>query len=271
MVTSSQEKRPMHKALGTAGLFLITGKGKNLHEGTRSMFMHDLFMLDEAASRNLSMKPIREKDDYEKELAKIMLDVQGFYLMAARAVVSSISIAWDVLPSQARQNLPNRGFNKFYGHVSTSHKRFPRKLYGQLGRELDWLKLHVIDKRDNVIQHWAVNPQKRFMPNLTLYPDVNVVSYVSQEKKYPQNVAHRINKLFDDRTKHELALRSDISEVVERQAVMELWYCDLIDERQDELDQIIDHSIQIVLPVTKNMVDRLSMFFVQLLEFLTKY
>lgn len=223
----------------------------------KTFFINELLCLETSATRNFKPAYIRHKDGSANiAIHDVILDTSSFYLFAHKALISTIFIFCKTIPRTDAQSIPFASFGKFYNAVFKNETEIQRKIFQTNGKNLTWAKRVIIDKRDDLVQHWQGNSSNKFFPSvfpwdlpLLVYCNPNAVS--DMDNRRIDYVLAQVKK----------AIKADIDEKsssLQKIAWMEAWEPKLSDQLKKEVYRLCDNDKFITLPVTGQLVEQLD-------------
>lgn len=225
----------------------------------KSLFINELLALEVCAKRNLMPAHYFKNPDGSANLdiSSVVLDASSFYLFAHKTLISTIFIFAKTLPHNLRQGFQFRSFSTFAEHVSQPQNDIYKDIYSSCGRDIAWSQKNIINKRDDLVQHWQGNTSNKFFTNIYAW-DLPLLVYYDPKRKQDLKVAD-INRLCATvRQRHSSWQLDSSAEALQKIVWLESWAPRLQRQLQDDVAKLTDNSIFISLPVTPQFIERLD-------------
>lgn len=236
----------------------------------KSLFATELLALEVCAKRNLKPANYSRNADgsVTMSLGEVVLDAPSFYLFAHKALLTTLFLLVKSLPHDQRAGLSYKSFTSFSKDVAVKRTEIHASIYSKCGKDVRWAQKFIIDKRDDLVQHWQGNASNKFMPSVYAV-DIPLLIYYDAESVYKLDEAQidRVRAKVSVRTKMVL---NGYADPVQKVAWMEAWLPSLTSQLQEEVETLLDNDIFISLPVTPQLVAHLDKTMANLLEFVTK-
>lgn len=232
----------------------------------KSLFINELLSLELSAKRNLVPATyVRHQDGSASiSLPDIILDVSSFYLFAHKTLVSNIFIFAKTIPRGKSRGITFRSYTAFNKDVQAQKNEVLKDLYHSCGKHLTWAQKAIIDKRDDLIQHWQGNTSNKFFTMVCAWDLPYLVYYNSKElDKIDSKAVDRVFSLVRQRIKAPLDAKSD---ALQKIVWMEAWQPNVSTQLQKEIDNLTNNELFISLPVTPQLIKRLDETIAGILE-----
>lgn len=233
---------------------------KTTHADTyKSLFMNELLALETCTRRNLSPDHYIKfpNGDRNLDLPSIVLDASSFYLFAHKTLVSSIFIFAKTLPHELSRGIKFASFTAFASQVSQHTSDVYKEIYTSCGRDINWAQANLVDKRDDLVQHWQGNDSNKFFTSVYAW-DLPLLVYYDPKRE--EELRHNdINSIYTTvKHKHPGWQLDPNADALQKIVWLEGWSPKLSRQTQDEIAELTDNSIFISLPVTPQLVEYLD-------------
>ena len=225
----------------------------------KGLFMNELMALETCAKRNLSPAHYFRNPDGSTnlDLSSVVLDASSFYLFAHKTLVSGIFIFAKTLPPELRRGIQFKSFTTFADRVSQQANDVYTDLYTSCGRDIAWSQKSIIDKRDDLVQHWQSNASNKFFTSIYAW-DLPLLVYYDPKRKDDLNKAD-IDSLCASVRRSNPGWQLDASADTTQKIVwLEGWSPKLSRQTQDDIAKLTDNSVFISLPITPQLIERLD-------------
>lgn len=232
----------------------------------KGLFLNELLSLELSAKRNLVPATyIRHQDgSANMSIADTILDVSSFYLFAHKTLVSTIFIFAKTIPRDKSRGITFRSYTAFNKDVQAQKNEVLKDLYYSCGKNLTWAQKAIIDKRDDLVQHWQGNASNKFFTMVCAWDLPYLVYYNSKElNKIDSNDVDRVFTQVKQRIKAPLDAKSD---ALQKIVWMEAWQPNVSTQLQKEIDKLTDNELFISLPVTPQLIKKLDETIAGILE-----
>lgn len=230
----------------------------NNEETYRALFLNELLALETCAKRNLVPATyIRHPDgSVNLSISDIVLDVSSFYLFAHKTLVSSIFILAKTIPHDQARGISFRSYTTFTNNVLEAEDDTSRILRKECGRNLSWAQTAIIDKRDDLIQHWQGNAASKFFTSVFAW-DLPYLVYHAADyaKKIDDKKVDSVLAQVKTKVKASLDGQADSLQKI---AWMEAWQFKVSTQTRDRVASLMDSKSFITLPVTQSLVEKLD-------------
>lgn len=230
----------------------------NNEETYRALFLNELLALETCAKRNLVPATyIRHPDGSANiSVSDIVLDVSSFYLFAHKTLVSAIFILAKTIPHDQARGINFRSYTKFTKNVLAGDDDISQRLRKQCGKNLSWAQAAIIDKRDDLIQHWQGNASSKFFTSIFAW-DVPYLVYYSADyvKKIDDKKVNSVLAQVKTKVKADLDGQADSLQKI---AWMEAWQSKVSSQVQTQIASLMNNDLFIALPVTPSIVEKLD-------------
>jgi hypothetical protein len=233
----------------------------------KGLFMNELMALEVCAKRNLAPAHYFKNADGSANLdiSSVVLDASSFYLFAHKTLVSSIFIFAKTLPPELRRGIQFRSFTAFAGLVAQHENEVYTDIYTSCGRDIAWAQKNIIDKRDDLVQHWQGNDSNKFFTSIYAW-DLPLLVYYDPKRKNDLNETG-INSLCASVKVSKPSWQLDPSaDPMQKIVWLESWSPKLSRQIQADVDLLTDNSVFISLPITPQLIERLDATLAGLLQ-----
>jgi len=232
----------------------------------KGLFLNELLALETSARRNLAPATyIRHADGSAKmSLPDTILDVSTFYLFAHKTLVSAIFIFAKTLPHDKARGITYQSYTTFANKVLGQGNDVYKAVYESCGKNLSWAQKAIIDKRDDLVQHWQGNSSNKFFTSIYAW-DLPLLVYYNP-KATGSIDSKQVDYVCSQVTAKVKAKLDPGADAMQKIAWMEAWHPMLSQQLQKEVDGLLDSNAFIALPVTEQLVKRLDATIASLLE-----
>lgn len=223
------------------------------------LFMNELLALETCAKRNLAPAHYFRHPDGSANLnlPSIVLDASSFYLFAHKTLVSCIFIFAKTIPSELRRGIQFRSFTTFAERVAQHETDVYTDIYTSCGYDIDWAQKNIIDKRDDLVQHWQGNDSNKFFTSVYAW-DLPLLVYYDPKRKDDLNKG-AIDSLCAAVKRKKPSWQLDPSaDALQKIVWLEGWSPKLSRQTQADITSLTDNSIFISLPITPQLIERLD-------------
>ncbi len=228
--------------------------------------MNELLSLELSAKRSLSPATYRRHKDGSADfsLQDTVLDVSTFYLFAHKTLVSSIFIFVKTLPHDKAHGISFKSYTGFTKNVLAKENEVLEQVFRDCGKKLSWAQRAIIDKRDDLVQHWQGNASNKFFTMICAWDLPYLVYY---NPKGLDNIdSKKVDYVYSQvKTAVKTSLENQ-SDTLQKIVWMEAWQPTLSTQLQAEIDSLANNDIFIALPVTPQLVQKLDEMMACLLE-----
>lgn len=225
----------------------------------KGLFLNELLALDTCARRNLAPAHYFKNPDGSTnlDLPSVVLDASSFYLFAHKTLVSGLFIFAKTLPPEHRQGVQFRSFTTFAERVSQQQNELYKDVYTSCGWDIAWVQKNIIEKRDDLVQHWQGNASNKFFTALYAW-DLPLLVYYDPKRKDDLD-ATTINTLCASvRQKNPGWQLDPAADAMQKIVWLEGWSPKLSRQIQDDITKLTDNSVFISLPITPQLIERLD-------------
>lgn len=225
----------------------------------KGLFLNELLALETCARRNLSPAHYFKNPDGSTnlDLSSIVLDASSFYLFAHKTLVSGIFIFTKTLPPALRRDIQFRSFTTFADRVLNQENSVYADLYTSCGRDISWSQKNIIDKRDDLVQHWQGNTSNKFFTSVYAW-DLPLLVYYDPKRQEGLNKPD-IDSLCASVRRSNPSWQLDPSaDTLQKIVWLEGWSPKLSRQTQDDIANLTDNSVFISLPITPQLIERLD-------------
>jgi uncharacterized protein YecT (DUF1311 family) len=225
----------------------------------KGLFLNELLSLEVSAKRNLTPATYQRHADGSANLSMedTILDVSTFYLFAHKALVSSIFIFTKTIRHDKRRGIGLGGYTDFMKVVSDKKTPTLEMVFKDCGKKLSWAQRAIIDKRDNLVQHWQVNSSNKFFTIVCAWDLPYLIYYNPKELHKIDDT--KVNAAYNQvKTATKTKLDESSSDSLQKIAWMEAWQPTLSTQLQTEINSLIDNDTFIALPVTPQLIRKLD-------------
>lgn len=238
----------------------------NHNDTYKSLFMGDLIALNLAAKRCIQPGHYfkQPNGDTNLSLADITLDTSSFYLFAHKALASSIFIFTKLLPHDKQQGISYKSVTTFVNDVQAQKTTTHSGVRTACGRGLTWALKAIVEKRDDLVQHWQGNRSNQFFLEICAW-DVPLVIYYDPLKETEID-KERVDSVYSMVKSSVNAKLDSSAQTLQKIAWMEAWQPKLSSQLAAEVETLLDNSKFIALPVTPQLLAKLDDTMASLLE-----
>lgn len=236
-------------------LFVVEGIQTDTY---KSLFVNELLALNTCARRNLAPEHYFKlpNGDTNLDLSSIVLDASSFYLFAHKTLVSSIFILSKTIPSGLAQGIPLK-FSTFSSRTASQYSDLYSHLYSVCGCDIAWAQRSIIDKRDNLVQHWQGNISNKFFTMIFAW-DLPLLVYYDPRRLQDLNASAIGSLCASVRRTHSGWQLDSSADTLQKIVWLEGWSLRLSSQIQDDINQLTDDSIYISLPITPQLIKRID-------------
>ncbi|MFZ1301105.1 MAG: hypothetical protein WAQ27_00800 [Candidatus Microsaccharimonas sp.] len=231
-----------------------------------SLFLNELLSLETSAKRCLVPAGYARNPDGSANLSlpDITLDVSTFYLFAHKTLVSAIFIFAKTIPHEKAKGVTFRSYTAFTKDVLAEKNETLALVHKKCGKQLSWAQKALINKRDDLVQHWQGNSSNKFFTMIYAW-DLPYLVYYNPEtvNKLDQAQVDFVCSQVKQKVKNQLDPQAD---TLQKLAWMEAWHPKLSIQLQRSIDKLLDNNIYISLPVTPQLIEKLDKTIASLLE-----
>lgn len=234
--------------------------GATPHNDTyKSFYLTELVALEASAKRCLApshyVRPLRR--DGSISLPDIILDISSFYLFAHKTLVSTVFVAFQTLPHGLRRGISLSGFTNFAANVAGKKNHTYELIYETCNRDIQWAQHAVIEKRDNVVEHWQTNTPNKFFANIIAL-DLPLLVYYDSKREGDLDEAAVNSVVAQVQLKHPKLSIDNTTDTIQKIAWLEAWSPTFSRQLQEEVAELLNNDIFTALPVTPQLVKRLD-------------
>lgn len=241
--------------------------GADSHSDTyKGFFMNEVLALETSAKRNLAPTGYARRSDGNGNLSlpDTILDVSSFYLFAHKTLVSTIFILAKTVPRPKARGIQFNSFTKFRKSVEKHDTELLELLYRTCGKDLTWAQRAIIDKRDDLVQHWQGNATNKLFPMIIIW-DVPYLVYYNSEHKDSIDVSAVDTVLARARGKIKAQI-DPAADPLQKIAWLEAWQPSVSSGLQQDIDSLRNDDYFITLPVTAQLCAKLDKLIASLLK-----
>jgi hypothetical protein len=225
----------------------------------KSLFFNELLALETCAKRNLAPAHYFRHPDGSTnlDLSSIVLDASSFYLFAHKTLVSGIFIFAQTLPTEHKRGIQFRSFTTFAERVRQHENDVYTDIYTTCGYDVAWVQKSIIEKRDDLVQHWQGNDSNKFFTSVYAWDLPLLVYYDPKRKDDLDKTA--IDSLCTSVRRNKPSWQLDPSaDALQKIVWLEGWSPKLSRQIQADIASLTDNSAFISLPITPQLIERLD-------------
>jgi len=228
-----------------------------------TLFADDIVATDYTLERFINFPHYKRNPDgsVNMDFAAVFADTQSFYLFAHKLIVSTLLMIKNYLPHSYVQQaqLPLGKFGKFFSYVYNKDNDLTKLIKKHMDAELKWAKYKIIDKRDNMVQHWTTNLQNQLMPTIQTF-DLPILTY-----EHPEKFAESVDKKRILYWTEKIAKKNGIAYSSNENpgsniAFLEAWYPKLSLDERESIDNLVNSDVYIALPISPIIAEELSKY-----------
>jgi len=234
--------------------------GATPHNDTyKSFYLNELVALEASAKRCLTptryLRPLGR--DGSISLPDIILDISSFYLFAHKTLVSTVFVVFQTLPHRLRQGVSLKGFTNFATNVADKKNHTHELIYETCNRDVQWAQHAIIEKRDNVVEHWQTNTPNKFFANIIAL-DIPLLVYYDPKREHELDMKVVDSVLARVRLKHPKLIVDANADVLQKIAWLEAWSPTFSRQLQEDVAGLLNNDIFTALPVTPQLIKKLD-------------
>jgi hypothetical protein len=232
----------------------------------KGLFLNELLALETSARRNLAPATyIRHADgSANMSLPDTILDVSTFYLFAHKTLVSAIFIFAKTLPHDKARGITYQSYTTFANKVHGQGNDVYKAVYESCGKNLSWAQKAIIDKRDDLVQHWQGNSSNKFFTSIYAW-DLPLLVYYDP-KAVDAIDGKQVDFVYAQVKPKVKAQLDPAADAMQKIVWLEAWHPTLSRQLQQQVESLLNNDKFIALPITPHLVQHLDTTIASLLE-----
>ena len=224
----------------------------------KSLFLNELLALETSAKRNLTPATYFKlpSGDTNLSVPDVVLDVSTFYLFAHKTLVSTIFILAKSLPHEKARGIGFNSYTAFTNGVIAEKTETLGRIKASSGKKLLWAQNAIVNKRDDLVQHWQGNASNKFFTMICAW-DLPYLVYYNPKDLDKLNLPEIDSTLALVKRKVKATIDPK-ADALQKLAWMEAWSPNLSNQVQDDINNLLNNDIFINLPITPQLINKLD-------------